>query len=356
MTSHPRVASLLPSTTEIVHALGLGEALVLRSHECDDPPEVRDLPFATAPRVAPPGSSAGIDAQLRELLEEGLGVFRVDAEALKAAAPQVILTQDQCAVCAIPRWVIDQAAAELLDEAPTIVSVSPTTVEGVLDSVVTVARALGAEARGLILRRTLADRLEGVRRRAARGLEAPGPDASSSASLEATRDAGGDSGGDSGGEAGDARPSVLTIEWFDPLMPAGNWVPELVALAGGRNLLGEAGAHSPWVSWEAMAATDPDLIVLLPCGFGLPRALEEVPALEALPGWHDLRAVRNGRVAVADGSRYFNRPGPRIVESAEILAEIIDQARGGGIRKGALQGDGWVWLHEVGAPRSLPSH
>lgn len=353
MTSHPRVASLLPSTTEIVHALGLGEALVLRSHECDHPPEVRALPFATEPRVEPPGSSAGIDTQLRELLEEGLGVFRVDAEALKAAAPEVILTQDQCAVCAIPRWVIDQAAAELLDEAPTIVSVSPTTVEGVLDSVVTVARALGAEARGIHLRRTLAERLEAVRRRAPGGRDAvrsqgaggpdtPGPDAFPAAPCDAR--------GDAPGDVRDARPSVLTIEWFDPLMPAGNWVPELVALAGGRNLLGEAGAHSPWTSWETMAAADPDVIVLLPCGFGLSRALEEVPVLEALPGWHDLRAVRAGRVAVADGNRYFNRPGPRIVESAEILAEIIDQARGDGIRTGALQGDGWVWLHEVGRP------
>jgi len=322
----PRVASLLPSTTEIVHALGLGDALVLRSHECDYPPEVERLPFATEPRMAPPGTSRGIDAQLRDLLEEGLGIFRVDAERLREAAPEVILTQDQCAVCAIPRWVIDEAVAELLDPPPTVVSVAPTTLEEILASVVTVAEALGVPERGILLRRELAERLArvGARSGGPRGRDGrggPGPD-------PAVRH----------------RPSVLTIEWFDPLMPAGNWVPELVELAGGRNLLGEAGAHSPVLPWEAMAATDPDLIVLLPCGFGLERARAEVPVLEALPGWRDLRAVRAGRVAVADGNRYFNRPGPRVVESAEILAEMMAAVRHPDLPPGPHQGDGWSWV------------
>jgi iron complex transport system substrate-binding protein len=308
----------------------MGGSLVLRSHECDHPPGVEELPWATEPRLAPPGSSAGIDAQLRDLLEEGLGVFRVDAEALREAAPQVILTQDQCAVCAIPRWVIDQAVAELLDPPPEVVSVSPTTVEEILASVATVARALGVPERGIRLRRELAERLARV--------------------------GGGHRGGRQGGHRGSPgadgeRPSVLTIEWFDPLMPAGNWVPELVELAGGRNLLGEAGAHSPTLSWEEMAATDPDVVVLLPCGFGIQQALAELPVLEALPGWRELRAVGLGRVAVADGNRYFNRPGPRVVESAEILAEILRAVARPGLPPGPHQGDGWRW---VPGPEAAP--
>jgi iron complex transport system substrate-binding protein len=321
--AHPRVASLLPSATEIVCALGLRDALVLRSHECDHPPGIEALPFATEPRYAPPGSSAGIDLKLRELLEEGLGVFRVDADRLRAAAPEVILTQDQCHVCAVPREAIEKAACALLDPPPRIVSLSPATLEEVLESVETVADALGVPERGRRLRGELEGRMrtvaDGVRRR----------------------------NGDPSAE-GRGRPGVLTIEWFDPLMPAGNWVPELVKLAGGENLVGEAGAHSPVMPWEALARTDPDVIILLPCGFGIERAVEEVAVLEALPGWGELRAVRGGRVAVADGNRFFNRPGPRLVESAEILAEILsavveeEGARGAARHRWA--GDGWRWV------------
>ncbi len=305
----PRIASLLPSTTEIVWALGLGEHQVLRSHECDHPPGVEALPFATEPRKAPPGTSAGIDTQLKALLEEGLGVFRVDAGRLRAAAPEVILTQDQCEVCAVPLSAIEEAACALLDPPPTIVSVSPTTVREVLDSVERVAAALGVPERGRALRASLEERMRRV--------------------TDAVR-----------GHVAKGRPGVLTIEWYAPLMPAGNWVPELVERAGGRSLLGEAGEHSPVLPWDAMAEADPDVVVLMPCGFGLERARREVDTLEALPGWCGLRAVREGRVAVVDGNRYFNRPGPRLVESLEILAEILHPE--------ALptrhHGDGWSWV------------
>ncbi len=321
---HPRVASLLPSATEIVCALGLGDALVLRSHACDHPPGIDALPFATEPRHAPPGTSGGIDRELRELLEEGLGVFRVDADRLRAAAPEVILTQDQCAVCAVPLAAIEEAACALLDPPPRIVSLAPTTLAEVMASVEVVADALGVPERGRLLR----EEMERGMRTVAEG-------------------AAGRAGGDPAA-GGRARPRVLTIEWFDPVMPAGNWVPELVELAGGENLLGEAGAHSPVTPWAAMARTDPDVIVLVPCGFGVERALEEVGVLQALPGWGELRAVQEGRVAVADGNRFFNRPGPRLVASAEILAEIFRAVRSDGGLQGRWSGDGWVWAHAVG--------
>ncbi|CAN5664850.1 cobalamin-binding protein [soil metagenome] len=297
-SSHLRIASLLPSTTEIVCALGLREQLVLRSHECDHPAGVEAVPFATWPKYDPDGTSYAIDQRLRALLQEGLGVFRVDADRLREAAPDVILTQDQCQVCAVPLADIEAAACALLEPPPRIVSLSPATLGEVLESVVTVAEALGVREAGEALRRDMEAGLRSV-------------------------------GGRAVSRAVFCRPRVLTIEWFDPLMTAGNWVPELVELAGGENVLGAAGAHSPFLLWDAMAATDPEVIVLIPCGFGIERALEELSVLEALPGWGDLRAVRDGHVAVADGNRYFNRPGPRLVESAEILAEILDEVVAG---------------------------
>jgi iron complex transport system substrate-binding protein len=309
-----RVASLLPSTTEIVHALGCADTLVLRSHECDFPPGVDQLPFATAPRTHLTGSSVAIDQTLLALLEAGLGLFQVDAAALRAGAPDLILTQDQCQVCAVPFSAIEAAARELLTPHPEILSLSPTTVDEVLGTVVQIAHALGVPARGDALRNRLATGFEAVRAAAA---TLPEP-----------------------------RPRVLTIEWFDPLMPAGNWVPELVELAGGENLLGAPGTHSPLCTWDAMRATDPDLIVLLPCGFDLAKTLDEVGTLRALPGWGDLRAVREGRVAAVDGNAYMNRPGPRLLDSAEILLEIIAGARGSGLPPSVprREGEGWGWV------------
>ena len=306
----PRVASLLPSATEIVCALGLRDHLVLRSHECDHPPGVETLPFATEPGYDVDGSSRAVDDRLRALLEAGLGVFRVDVEVLREAAPGVILTQDQCQVCAVPLSAIEEAACALLDPAPRIVSLSPSTVDQVLDTFAAVGEALGRPERGGELRARVQQRMDRVREAVA-AIDPAAP-----------------------------RPRVLTIEWFDPLMPAGNWVPELVAMAGGENVMGEAGGHSPVVAWEAMAATAPDVIVLLPCGFGVERALAEVHLLDALPGWSELEAVRAGRVAAADGNRYFNRPGPRLADSLEILAEILHPEA---VSFGHA-GDGWRWV------------
>ena len=289
-----KIASLIASATEIVCALGFEEDLVARSHECDYPPSVGRLPAITAPRLATDGTSYEIDQRVKAILAEALSVYRVDAEALRALAPDVIVTQTQCEVCAVSLRDVEEALGAFRDERagaprPRVVSLEPSCLADVWRDILRVAEALGAPERGQALVDRSRARLEQLEARA--------------------RDL--------------ARPTVACIEWIDPLMAAGNWVPELVALVGGTNLFGEAGRHSPWMTFEELEARDPEVVVVLPCGFDLERTRAEMPALERRPGWARLRAVRSGRVHPVDGNQYLNRPGPRLVESAEILAEIL---------------------------------
>jgi iron complex transport system substrate-binding protein len=286
----PRVASLLASATEIVCALGRRDDLIARSHECDYPPGVRELPVLTEPKIDVHASSAAIDREIRALVEEALSVYRVDADRLRDLRPEVIVTQTQCEVCAVSLGDVERALAEWTGERPRVVALEPTALADVWEDVRRVADALGVQARGEALVARLQNRIEAVSREARSR-----PD----------------------------RPRVACIEWIEPLMAAGNWVPELVDLAGGVNLFGEAGRHSPWMAWEELAAADPDVIVVLPCGFDVARTRAEIGPLAKRPGWGELAAVRAGRVALADGVAYFNRSGPRLVESLEILAEIL---------------------------------
>jgi iron complex transport system substrate-binding protein len=288
-----RIASLLPSTTEIVCALGLGPALVGRSHECDFPPEVRALPSLTEPKLDSRAESRAIDDRVKQLMREGLSVYRVDAEKLRALAPSVVLTQEQCEVCAASPRDIEAALASWTGGQPRVVSLAPSTLADVWGDLVTVAAALGVRERGEALAERLASRLTDVSERTLRIRP---------------------------------RPRVAAIEWTDPLMSAGNWMPELIALAGGTPVFGETGAHSGWLEWEALRAAEPDVIVVLPCGFDLARTRREMAPLAAQPGWSELRAVRAGQVFLTDGNQFFNRPGPRLVESLEILAEILHPA------------------------------
>lgn len=299
-----RVVSLLPSATEIVAALGCAHRLVGRSHECDFPAEVARLPALTASKLDG-GTSYAIDRQLRSMVQEGLAIYRVDAEGLRALAPDVIVTQDQCEVCAVGLKEVEAAVCAWTDRETRIVSLSPSSLADVWADMRRVADALGVADRGVALVMELETRIEAVAARAAAAPE---------------------------------RPRIACIEWIEPPMAAGNWMPELVSLAGGVNLFGEAGRHSPWLDWDALRASDPDVILVAPCGFDIPRSRRDLPALEARPGWRALRAVRAGRVAIADGNRYFNRPGPRLVESLEILAEILHPVR---CRYGH-EGVGWV--------------
>jgi iron complex transport system substrate-binding protein len=285
-----RIVSLIASSTEIVCALGYGERLVGRSHECDYPEWVRRLPVCTAPKFAVDGTSYEIDQRVKAILAEGLSVYRVDAELLRELRPDLIVTQAQCEVCAVSLRDVEQAVCEWIDSRPRIVSLVPNVLADVWRDIRAVAAALGAVERGEKLVGELCRRIDAIVERAC---------------------------------ALATRPSVAVVEWIDPLMAAGNWVPELVAMAGGANLFGQAGEHSPWMSLVELTARDPNWILVIPCGFDIPRTRSEMAALGARPEWCKLRAVRDGRVALADGNQFFNRPGPRLVESLEILAEIL---------------------------------
>ncbi|WP_085121083.1 cobalamin-binding protein [Tistlia consotensis] len=306
MSGPRRVATLVPSATEIVAALGFADRLVARSHECDFPPEIRSLPAVTRSRLQPEASSAEIDGAVRGLLQEAAALYDLDLERLADLRPDLIVTQDQCEVCAVSLAEVEQAAAAL-EVAARIVSLRPAGLAEVWSDIRRVAEALGAGERGERLVRALVARIEAISERA---------------------------------EQQGWRPGVVCLEWLDPLMGAGNWMPELVALAGGRDLAGEAGHQSTYLDWERLRALDPEVIVLMPCGFDLEQTRREAPTLAARPGWSELQAVARGRVALCDGSRFFNRPGPRLAESLEILAEILHpQAFGFG-----HQGDGWERL------------
>src|SRR5438270_20836 len=285
-----RIVSLIASSTEIVCALGEGDKLVGRSHECDFPAWVKSLPSVTAPKFATDGSSYEIDQRVKAIVQEGLAVYRVDAAALAALAPDVIITQSQCEVCAVSTKDVEAAVCEMIGSRPKIVSLEPNALDDIWRDIARVAEAIGLVERGRALTAGLQGRMDAVGVRA--------------------RTAG-------------SRPTVACIEWVEPLMAAGNWMPTLVELAGGTNLFGTAGKHSPWMTFDELAARDPDVIIVLPCGYDIARASEDLPFLERQPRWKQLRAVASGRVFVADGNQYFNRPGPRVVESLEILAELI---------------------------------
>lgn len=294
MSAPLRVASLLPGLTEIVCALGAGERLVGRSHECDHPPAVAGLPVLTAPRFAAGDGSADVDARVRALLRDALSPFTVDAARLRALAPDLILTQDQCRACAVSLADVEVALAAWLGRAPRVVSVAPGSLGEVFEAVRTVASALALPAEGERLLAALGARITAIGELT--GARAP-------------------------------RPRVAVIEWLDPLMTAGHWLPELVALAGGEALLAQSGRPSRWIACEELRAADPDVIVVAPCGYPLATTRADLARLTALPGWRTLRAVRGGQVFLADGSQYMNRPGPRLVESLEILAEILAPQR-----------------------------
>ena len=285
-----RIVTLLPSATEIVCALGFEDRLVGRSHECDFPPSVKRAPALTEPKFNPEGTSAEIDQRVKRIVGDALSVYRVDAPRLRELRPDVIVTQSQCEVCAVSERDVEAAVAEWLGVRPQIVSLAPYSLDDIFTDVQRVADALGASSRGAELVASLRARLSNIAERARSAAE---------------------------------RPRVATIEWIDPMMAAGNWMPTLVEMAGGTNLFGKAGEHSPWMKFDELAVSDPDVIMISPCGFNMDRASQDLPALTNRTEWDGLKAVRASRVFMADGNQYFNRPGPRIAESLEILAEIV---------------------------------
>lgn len=305
--SGPRIVSLLPSATEIVAAVGMAANLVGRSHQCDFPAEVGRLPALSATKVRLDGTSRDIDRRVNEIIAQGVSVYRVDAERLRALKPDVILTQTQCAICAVTPGDLEEALRQWTGAAPALVSLEPNDLADVWGDMRKVGRALGVEDAAHAAIVGLQARLAAIRETAARA---------------------------------DRRPTVAAIEWIDPLMAGGNWMPELIEAAGGDSLFATPGQHSPWLDWAALAAADPDVILLLPCGFTIAQSLADLPLLTARPEWNGLSAVRAGQVFVIDGHHYFNRPGPRLVESAEMIAEILHP----GLFDFGHEGTGWVRL------------
>lgn len=299
-----RVVSLIASATEIVCALGCEDLLVARSHECDWPAGITRLPQASRPSFVTKGSSRAIDLAVKDRLARALSIYEVDAELLKRLKPDVILTQTQCQVCAVTPGDVERAVCELADHPVRVVALEPNRLGDVWEDIRRVAEALGAKEEGGALIARLRRRVLEIGVRAAK-LEKPG---------------------------------VAAIEWIDPLMAAGNWMPELIELAGGAPVFGEAGKHSPWMEWEDLVRKDPPVLLISPCGFGIERTMEELPLLEKRREWKDLAAVRGQRVFVADGNAYFHRPGPRLVESLEILVEILHP----GAFSFGHEGTGWT--------------
>lgn len=298
-----RVVSLIASATEIVSALGCGEWLVGRSHECDFPPDVLRLPACSRPRIDIHGSSREIDQRVKEALAGALSIYEIDVGRLRELRPDVIVTQSHCEVCAVSLADVEAALCGLLDFRPRIVSLAPNSLADVWSGILAVAEALGVPERGAKLLDELIGRLD--------WLAADYAKKDLSTKLHDTSDPTFDG------------PRVVCLEWIDPLMAAGNWVPELVTIAGGVALFAEAGVHSPYFTWEQLRFADPEVIAVMPCGWDIAKARTEMAALTARPEWHSLDAVRRGKVYLTDGNQYFNRPGPRLVESAEILAEIL---------------------------------
>jgi iron complex transport system substrate-binding protein len=285
-----RIVSLIASATEIVAALGFGDQIVGRSHECDYPESVKRLPVCTEPKFNIEGTSAEIDQRVRETLQDSLSVYRVHEGVLRELRPDVIVTQSHCEVCAVSERDVIEAVYSWLDNRPRVVSLKPDGLEDVWLGIRQVAEALDAPERGEQLVEELQCRMREIATRAA---SVP------------------------------TKPTVACVEWIEPLMASGNWMPSLVEMAGGVNVFGKPGEHSPGLAWERFIEADPEVIVVLPCGFDLARTKQEMTFLEQRTEWAGLRAVCDRRVYVTDGNQYFNRPGPRLVESLEILAEIL---------------------------------
>lgn len=305
-----RIVSLLPSTTEIVAALGMQDHLVGRSHECDYPEGVTSLPACTEPKFEPDGTSYEIDQRVKALLQEGLSVYRVDEQQLAALNPDLIITQDHCEVCAASVDEVTQAARTRLGDHVEVLSVSPTDLSSVVSSIRTIASAIGAEQEAERLTAQMKSKLKQIQ-----------------------------------DDVSDLQwPNVLAIEWMEPLMSAGNWVPQLIQLAGGQPMEAEAGEHSPWIEWEKIQQLNPDIITVMPCGYTLKQTISEISTLTGRPGWSELRAVQNKQVYLLDGHHYFNRPGPRLVDSTRILAEVLHPS----IFRKETTSSGWLnlWQHQ----------
>jgi len=284
-----RIYSFIPSATEMVYALGLGGELRGVTHECDYPPDARSKPVAIRSLLDTPKlTQREIDDRVVESMTHGHGLYSIDKDLLRSDPPDVVITQELCDVCSVSLRDVLSTISDL-PRSCTVVSLKPRGLAGVLEDIVTVGEACGAESAAAALVRSLRSRMDAVRREA-RALD---------------------------------RQRVFCVEWFDPMFASGHWVPEMVEIAGGRDSLGRAGQDSRKVAWEQVAAFDPEVLVLMPCGFDVARTAQDVSLLSRNGGWQSVAAVRRGAVFATNGSAYYSRPGPRLVDGLELLAKMI---------------------------------
>lgn len=282
-----KVISLLASATEIVCALGAGDSLVGRSHECDNPPWVRSLPPCSEPAFDISVTSREINAEVNRRIRSGEPLYHVHGDLIRALAPDLLITQVHCEVCAVTPGDVKSSGCDIL--AKHVLPLTASSLDGILESIQQIAQAIGREREGHAVVWRERQRLEAVRMKT----------------------------------AGRQRPSVVMLEWVDPIFAMGNWGPELVEIANGNLLLGSPGQHSRAIPAELVREADPEYLIVAPCGFNLDRALRERLILEAYPWWKSLSAVRAGKVAFADGNLFFNRSGMTISQTAEILAKML---------------------------------
>ncbi|MEH2393447.1 MAG: cobalamin-binding protein [Nostoc sp.] len=302
--SNVRIVSLIPGGTEILATLGLVNAIVGRSHECDYPPEIHNRPICTQARLNSNASSSQIHDDVNNLLQSALSIYEIKTDVLEQLQPTHILTQDQCDVCAVNLDEVEKAVATLIHSKPQIISLQPNVLQDVWADIERVGNTFKVDSVKVL--ENLEARVKICQQRI-QGL-----------SLNEV-------------------PTVACIEWTDPLMIAGNWIPELVNLAGGHSLFSVTSQPSPILPWETLLASNPDIIVFMLCGFDLNRTRQEANLLTQRSDWEKLHATQSGRVYITDGNSYFNRPGPRLVDSLEILAEILHPE----IFQYGYKGTGW---------------
>ncbi|MGI4022208.1 MAG: cobalamin-binding protein [Janthinobacterium lividum] len=300
-----RIISLLAAGTEIVCELGLEDQLVGRSHECDYPESILNMPVCSSAMLDPNASSLEIDKQVKGVLTDALSFYQIDRELIKQLKPNVIITQTQCEVCAVSLSDVEKALENLLDYPVEIISLEPDNLNAIFNDIKTVSEILNVPEHGADLLDRMHERLDLIKHK-----------------LKFIAQ----------------KPTVACIEWLSPLMMAGNWTPEMVEIAGGESVLAISGKHSPAIDWMDLVQADPEIIIVMPCGFSIERTLKEIDTLLQQSYFKDLQAVKNNKLFIADGNQYFNRSGPRIVDSVEILAEIINPKQ----FIFGYEGEGWI--------------
>ena len=286
-----KIVTLIPSATEIVTFLGKKNSIVGRSHECDYPKDLNKIKKLTSPKINVKGTSGEIHQEITEILENSLSVYKVDVNELKKLKPDVVVTQAHCEVCAVSFSEVEEIVTNHLNKNTQIISLQPNTLNDVFDDIKRVAKGLNIdEIKTKNLIKPLEERLKSIKIKSSKK----------------------------------KKRTVACIEWINPLMVAGNWIPEMVEISGGEDIFGKSGKNSHWIKFDEIQKYDPEVIIFLPCGYDIDKTKNEVENLFNKENeWNTLNAFKNEEIYIVDGNQFFNRPGPRLLESLEIFAEII---------------------------------